>query len=186
MTGASGSGKTTLVNLLLRHHDPDSGQVLLDGEPVSSFTLDSLRRAIAVVSQRVELLNASIADNLRLAVPDATDDELSGVLDEVGLAAEVRGMDHGLETVIGPRGTRLSGGQAQRLTVARAILQGPKVLVLDEFTASLDPRLAAEIRTNLARCLPAATVVEISHGQDHDGEVVVMDRGHLVEPVTTG
>ena len=186
VTGASGSGKTTLVNLLLRHHDPDSGQVLLDGEPVSSFTLDSLRRAIAVVSQRVELLNASIADNLRLAVPDATDDELSGVLDEVGLAAEVRGMDHGLETVIGPRGTRLSGGQAQRLTVARAILQGPKVLVLDEFTASLDPRLAAEIRTNLARCLPAATVVEISHGQDHDGEVVVMDRGHLVEPVTTG
>ena len=186
VTGASGSGKTTLVNLLLRHHDPDSGQVLLDGEPVSSFTLDSLRRAIAVVSQRVELLNASIADNLRLAVPDATDDELSGVLDEVGLAAEVRGMDHGLETVIGPRGTRLSGGQAQRLTVARAILQRPKVLVLDEFTASLDPRLAAEIRTNLARCLPAATVVEISHGQDHDGEVVVMDRGHLVEPVTTG
>ena len=186
VTGASGSGKTTLVNLLLRHHDPDSGQVLLDGEPVSSFTLDSLRRAIAVVSQRVELLNASIADNLRLAVPDATDDELWGVLDEVGLAAEVRGMDHGLETVIGPRGIRLSGGQAQRLTVARAILQRPKVLVLDEFTASLDPRLAAEVRTNLARCLPGVTVVEISHGQDHDGEVVAMDMGHIVEPATMG
>lgn len=95
-------------------------------------------------------------------------------------------MDRGLGTVIGPRGTRLSGGQAQRLTVARAILQQPRILVLDEFTASLDPRLAAEIRTNLARCLPAVTVVEISHGQDHDGEVVVMDRGHLVEPATMG
>ena len=186
VTGASGSGKTTLVNLLLRHHDPDSGQILLDGEPVSSFTLDSLRRTMAVVSQRVELLNASIADNLRLAVPNASDDDLWQVLGEVGLAEEVRGMDRGLGTVIGPRGTRLSGGQAQRLTVARAILQQPRILVLDEFTASLDPRLAAEIRTNLARCLPAVTVVEISHGQDHDGEVVVMDRGHLVEPATMG
>ncbi|AOG29235.1 ABC transporter permease [Cutibacterium avidum] len=186
VTGASGSGKTTLVNLLLRHHDPDSGQILLDGEPVSSFTLDSLRRTMAVVSQRVELLNASIADNLRLAVPNASDDDLWQVLGEVGLAEEVRGMDRGLGTVIGPRGTRLSGGQAQRLTVARAILQQPRILVLDEFTASLDPRLAAEIRTNLARCLPAVTVVEISHGQDHDGEVVVMDRGHLVEPAMMG
>lgn len=186
VTGASGSGKTTLVNLLLRHHDPDSGQILLDGEPVSSFTLDSLRRTMAVVSQRVELLSASIADNLRMAVPNASDDDLWQVLGEVGLAEEVRGMDRGLGTVIGPRGTRLSGGQAQRLTVARAILQQPRILVLDEFTASLDPRLAAEIRTNLARCLPAVTVVEISHGQDHDGEVVVMDRGHLVEPATMG
>ncbi|MDO4411667.1 amino acid ABC transporter ATP-binding/permease protein [Cutibacterium sp.] len=184
--GASGSGKTTLVNLLLRHYDPDCGQVLLDGEPVSSFTLDSLRRSIAVVSQRVELLNASIADNLRLAVPGATDEQLWGVLDEVGLAAEVRGMEQGLGTMIGPRGTRLSGGQAQRLTVARAILQRPSVLVLDEFTASLDPRLAGEIRANLARCLPAVTVVEISHGHDHGGEVVVMDKGRVVEPMSLG
>ncbi|WCC80599.1 ABC transporter ATP-binding protein [Cutibacterium equinum] len=186
VTGVSGSGKTTLVNVLLRHHDPDSGQVLLDGEPVSSFTLDSLRRCIAVVSQRVELLNASIADNLRLAVPDASDDDLWQVLQEVGLADEVRGMEDGLSTVIGPRGTRLSGGQAQRLTVARAILQKPSILVLDEFTASVDPGLAAEIRTNLARCLPEVTVVEISHGLDHDGEVVVMDRGRMVDPATIG
>ena len=110
MTGASGSGKTTLVNLLLRHHDPDVGQVLVDGEPVSSFTLDSLRRCVGVVSQRVELLNASIADNLRLVVPAAGDGELWRVLGEVGLADEVRGMEAGLRTVVGSGGTRLSGG----------------------------------------------------------------------------
>ena len=110
VTGASGSGKTTLVNLLLRHHDPDVGQVLVDGEPVSSFTLDSLRRCVGVVSQRVELLNASIADNLRLVAPAAGDGELWRVLGEVGLADEVRGMEAGLRTVVGPAGTRLSGG----------------------------------------------------------------------------
>ena len=181
VTGASGSGKTTLVNLLLRHHDPDVGQVLVDGDPVSSFTLDSLRRSIGVVSQRVELLNASIADNLRLVAPDAGDGELWRVLGEVGLAGEVRGMEAGLRTVVGPAGTRLSGGQAQRLTVARVILQRPRVLILDEFTASVDPDLAVEIRVNLARCLPGVTVVEISHECDCGGETVVVDRGRVVK-----
>ena len=181
VAGASGSGKTTLVNLLLRHHDPDAGQVLVDGEPVSLFTLDSLRRSVAVVSQRVELLNASVADNLRLVAPDAGDGELWRVLGEVDLADEVRGMEAGLRTVVGSGGTRLSGGQAQRLTVARAILQQPRVLILDEFTASLDPGLAAEIRVNLARCLPEVTVVEISHECDRVGETVVMDRGRIVK-----
>ena len=181
VAGASGSGKTTLVNLLLRHHDPDAGQVLVDGEPVSLFTLDSLRRSVAVVSQRVELLNASVADNLRLVAPDAGDGELWRVLGEVDLADEVRGMEAGLRTVVGSGGTRLSGGQAQRLTVARAILQQPRVLILDEFTASLDPGLAAEICVNLARCLPEVTVVEISHECDRVGETVVMDRGRIVK-----
>ena len=181
VAGASGSGKTTLVNLLLRHHDPDAGQVLVDGEPVSLFTLDSLRRSVAVVSQRVELLNASVADNLRLVAPDAGDGELWRVLGEVDLADEVRGMEAGLRTIVGSGGTRLSGGQAQRLTVARAILQQPRVLILDEFTASLDPGLAAEIRVNLARCLPEVTVVEISHECDRVGETVVMDRGRIVK-----
>lgn len=181
VAGASGSGKTTLVNLLLRHHDPDAGQVLVDGEPVSLVTLDSLRRSVAVVSQRVELLNASVADNLRLVAPDAGDGELWRVLGEVDLADEVRGMEAGLRTIVGSGGTRLSGGQAQRLTVARAILQQPRVLILDEFTASLDPGLAAEIRVNLARCLPEVTVVEISHECDRVGETVVMDRGRIVK-----
>ena len=181
VAGASGSGKTTLVNLLLRHHDPDAGQVLVDGEPVSLFTLDSLRRSVAVVSQRVELLNASVADNLRLVAPDAGDGELWRVLGEVDLADEVRGMEAGLRTIVGSGGTRLSGGQAQRLTVARAILQQPRVLILDEFTASLDPGLAAEICVNLARCLPEVTVVEISHECDRVGETVVMDRGRIVK-----
>ena len=181
LIGPNGSGKTTLVNLLLRHHDPDVGQVLVDGEPVSSFTLDSLRRCVGVVSQRVELLNASIADNLRLVAPAAGDGELWRVLGEVGLADEVRGMEAGLRTVVGPAGTRLSGGQAQRLTVARVILQRPRVLILDEFTASVDPDLAAEIRVNLARCLPGVTVVEISHECDCGGETVVLDRGRVVK-----
>ena len=154
---------------------------VVDGDPVSSFTLDSLRRSIGVVSQRVELLNASIADNLRLVAPDAGDGELWRVLGEVGLAGEVRGMEAGLRTVVGPAGTRLSGGQAQRLTVARVILQRPRVLILDEFTASVDPDLAVEIRVNLARCLPGVTVVEISHECDCGGETVVLDRGRVVK-----
>lgn len=175
IAGASGSGKTTLVNLLLRHHDPDSGRVLIDGVPVTRFTLDSLRRQVAVVSQRVELLNSTIAENLRLADPDASDEDLWRVLGQVGLDEEVRGMTDGLETIIGQHAARLSGGQAQRLTVARAILQRPRVLVLDEFTASLDPALAAEIRDSLARCLPGVTVVEISHGEVVGDEVVSLD-----------
>ena len=100
---------------------------------------------------------------------------------EVGLADEVGGMEAGLRTVVGPAGTRLSGGQAQRLTVARVILQRPRVLILDEFTASVDPDLAAEIRVNLARCLPGVTVVEISHECDCGGETVVLDRGRVVK-----
>ena len=103
------------------------------------------------------------------------------VLGEVGLADEVGGMEAGLRTVVGPAGTRLSGGQAQRLTVARVILQRPRVLILDEFTASVDPDLAAEIRVNLARCLPGVTVVEISHECDCGGETVVVDRGRVVK-----
>ena len=128
VTGASGSGKTTLVNLLLRHHDPDVGQVLVDGEPVSSFTLDSLRRCVGVVSQRVELLNASIADNLRLVAPAAGDGELWRVLGEVGLADEVRGMEAGLRTVVGPAGTRLSGGSGSAVNSSQgdsAAAEGP-------------------------------------------------------------
>ena len=103
------------------------------------------------------------------------------VLGEVGLADEVRGTEAGLRTVVGPAGTRLSGGQAQRLTVARVILQRPRVLILDEFTASVDPDLAVEIRVNLARCLPGVTVVEISHECDCGGETVVVDRGRVVK-----
>ena len=103
------------------------------------------------------------------------------VLGEVGLADEVRGTEAGLRTVVGPAGTRLSGGQAQRLTVARVILQRPRVLILDEFTASVDPDLAVEIRVNLARCLPGVTVVEISHECDCGGETVVLDRGRVVK-----
>ncbi|MFC5384733.1 thiol reductant ABC exporter subunit CydC [Aquamicrobium segne] len=183
LVGRSGSGKSTLIQLLQRHDDPRSGQVAIDGVPVDRFTLDSLRRNVVAVSQKNQLLATTLAENLRLGAPDATDDELWEALAIVGLADEVQAMPEGLDTHTGQNGSALSGGQAQRVCLARALLMHPKILVLDEFTANLNIELEDEIRKALAKWDSELTIIEITHrlrATAHADVISVLDQGRIV------
>ncbi|MCF2706949.1 ABC transporter ATP-binding protein [Arcanobacterium haemolyticum] len=181
--GPSGSGKSTTVQMLLRYDDPQSGDVLLDGEPVTQYTLDSLRRNVVAVSQKNQLLNATIWENVTLGVPEASEADVWRVLRDVHLDEEIAAMPEGLRTHTGQAGSALSGGQAQRLCLARALLMKPAVLVLDEFTANLNVDLEREIREDIAAALPGATVIEVTHrvesATDAD-QIVMLDRGKVV------
>ncbi len=181
--GNSGSGKSSLVQLLQRWDDPTSGTVLLGGIPVTQIPLDELRHAVVFVSQRVDLLCTSIAENLRLGNPQASEADLWEALAAVEMEAEIAATADGLDTQVGEAGTGLSGGQAQRLSLARALLMKPRVLVLDEFTSSINPELEAQIRMNLRRCCPNVTMVEVSHGSEHmvdADQIVLLDAGQRV------
>lgn len=183
LVGRSGSGKSTLVQLLLRYDDPASGQITLDDVPVSRFRLDALRRNVVVVSQKNQMLDATLAENLRLGVPDASDDDLWQALETAGFADEVRAMPDGLATPVGRNGSALSGGQVQRACLARALVMHPRVLVLDEFTANLDAALEARIREALEQRRGEITIVEVTHRLEatHTADrVVVLDRGRVV------
>lgn len=183
IVGPSGSGKSTAVSMLLRYDNPTAGQILVDDMPIQRYTVDSLRHAIVLVSQRCQLLNASIRENVNLGVPEAGEEEIWEVLETVCLADEVRSMPKSLDTSVGQSGSRLSGGQAQRLCLARALLMRPRVLVLDEFAANLNRRLEDSIRRNLAKKIPGVTVIEITHRLESAraaDRVLLMDRGMLV------
>lgn len=187
LLGHSGSGKSTLAQLLLRYDDPQSGRITLDGVPITGYSLDSLRRHIVAVSQRNQLLDSTLALNLRLGAPDASDQQLWDVLEAVGLADEVRAMPEGLATSVGPNGSALSGGQAQRVCLARALLMNPKVLVLDEFTANLNTELESEIRSSIDTWPEEMTIIEISHRPEatvNADVVAVIDGGRLVAGVS--
>lgn len=161
--GPSGCGKSTAVQLLLRYDDPSSGEILLGGRRVQEYALDSLRRAVAFVPQRADMLRGSIAENLRLGAPNASDEELWEALRIAHIDTDVRAMPSGLDELTGTEGSGLSGGQIQRIVLARALLTQPKVLVLDEFTANLPEALDAEIRADLARAYPDLTIIEVTH-----------------------
>lgn len=182
--GHSGSGKTTAAQLLLRFDDPAEGQILLDGIDIREFTLDSLRSALVLVPQKAQMLTGSIADNLRLGAPAASDEDLWAALETACLADEVRAFPDALTTEVGAGGAELSGGQLQRLALARALLLNPKVLVLDEFTANLNTDLEATVRERLAHDYPGISIIEISHRTDHldatGQQVVTFERGQLL------
>ena len=180
--GASGSGKSTAAQLLLRYDEVTGGDILINGISVRDYTLDSLRRAIVLVPQRGQVLDTTIAENLRLGAPDATDEDLWHALAIAELDDEVRAMPEELATRTGRDGRELSGGQLQRLCLARALLVKPWVLVLDEFTANLNIDLEARIRANLEHALPGLTVIEITHRLEHldsADRVFEFDRGKV-------
>lgn len=162
----SGSGKSTAVQLLVRYDDPTSGTVYLGDSPVTDYTLTSLRRSVALVPQRPELLNTTIRDNLLLAAPDATESELWQALALAHIDDDIRQMPAGLNTPTGTEGSGLSGGQMQRLCLARALLTSPRVLVLDEFTANVNSELDEAIHRSLQQALPHLTIIEITHQRD--------------------
>lgn len=189
VVGVSGSGKSTLGALLLRGWDPDTGVVALDGVGLRELPLDELRRRVALAPQRPVLLSGTIASNLRLAAPDAPEELLREALRTVDLDAWVDGLPDGMETVLRERGTEVSGGQRQRLALARALVAGPEVLVLDEALSQLDAATAATVRSRLIEHHPGLTIVEITHRADlvpDDSAVVVLDAGRVVETGLAG
>ncbi|MET7297261.1 ATP-binding cassette domain-containing protein [Streptomyces griseoloalbus] len=182
IVGPSGAGKSTLLTLLLRHHDPRAGRITLGGRPTTEYALDSLRQGIAVVSQETYLFHATIADNLRLARPDATDDELTRVARTAGVHDEIAALPDGYATVVGERGATLSGGQRQRLALARALLADAPVLVLDEATSAVDERREADIVRELLKAAGGRTVLVVAHrlaAVRHADRIVVLDAGRV-------
>ncbi len=163
LVGSSGAGKSTTASLLARLYDVDSGAVRLSGVDVRDATFASLKTTVGMVTQDGHLFHESIRANLKLAAPDATDEQLWEALDRARLSDVVAAMPDGLDTVVGERGYRLSGGQRQRLTIARLLLGGSRVVVLDEATASLDSESEAAVQQALAEALEGRTSIVIAH-----------------------
>lgn len=184
LVGATGSGKSTLARLLLRFYDPDTGTVRLDGRSLRDYRLASLRDAVSLVNAESTIFDMTIAENLRLSRPQASDQQLWWALAMAGLDEEVKAMSGGLQHRVASQGTDLSGGQRQRLSLARALLRQSQVLILDEHTAHLPPSLASGINDNLRAMVPRPTVLEITHNLDQIAQadwVAVLDLGLIVE-----
>lgn len=163
LSGGSGVGKSTLIDLLQRHHDPQSGRVLLGDVDVRELDLFQLRRRIAVVSQDIVLFRGSLADNLAYAVPDASREAIAEVARLAQLDSLIESLPEGLDSPLGERGQQLSGGQKQRIAIARALLQDPLILVLDEATSAVDEATEREVIDAIDRLFAARTRILISH-----------------------
>ena len=183
VVGVSGGGKSTLAHLLPRGFDPDSGTVRLGGVDVAHLSLDELRSRVGFVAQRPTMFSRTLADNLRLAAPDAPDDDLVAALRIAALDDWLAGLPEGLAMRIGERGSTLSGGQLQRIALARALVARPSVLVLDEALSQLDGPTARVVRDRLAALPGPTTVIEVTHRVDLIDDatfVAVLDAGRLV------
>ncbi|MCU1370696.1 MAG: ABC-type multidrug transport system, ATPase and permease component [Ilumatobacteraceae bacterium] len=184
LVGPSGAGKTTISQLIPRLYDVTSGAVRLDGIDVRDLTQASLRAAIGVVSQDPHLFHESVADNLRYAKPDATDDELVAAARAARIHDVVAALPDGYATVVGERGHRMSGGEKQRLAIARMLLKDPAVVILDEATSNLDSENEAAVQDALAEALRGRTSIVIAHRLstivDAD-RILVLDHGRLIQ-----
>lgn len=182
--GRSGAGKSTLIDLLMGLNLPEKGQVLIDGNPLTSDNLLSLRQAVSYVPQDPFLFNASIRENLQLVVPDTSEERIWEALEFSSAAEFVRNLPQGLDTLIGDRGIRLSGGERQRIVLARAILRKPSILVLDEATSALDTENEAKIQKALDKLKGSMTIVVIAHRLStirNADQVVVLDQGNIIQ-----
>ena len=184
LVGSSGAGKSTIASLLARLYDVDSGAVRLNGTDVRDVSFASLKETVGMVTQDGHLFHETIASNLRMAAPDATDDELWQALERARLGDVIGQMPDGLDTVVGERGYRLSGGQRQRLTIARLLLGRSRVVVLDEATASLDSASEAAVQQALAEALAGRTSIVIAHRLSTvraADTILVVEDGRIVE-----
>lgn len=184
VVGPTGAGKSTLGYLVPRLYDVTGGRVTLDGVDVRDLDFDTLARAVGVVSQETYLFHASVADNLRFAKPDATDEELHQAAKAAQIHDHIASLPDGYDTVVGERGHRFSGGEKQRLAIARTILRDPPVLILDEATSALDTRTEAAVQDAIDALSANRTTLTIAHrlstvrGAD---QIVVLDAGRAVE-----
>jgi ATP-binding cassette, subfamily B, bacterial len=187
LVGPSGAGKTTVTYLIPRLYDVTEGRVLIDGHDVRSLSLATLAGNIGVVTQENYLFHDTIAANLRYARPDATDEEVRAAATAANIDDFISGLPDGYRTVVGERGYRLSGGEKQRVAIARVILKDPRILVLDEATSHLDARSEALIQSALERVMAGRTSFVIAHRLSTvlaADRILVLDRGRLVEQGT--
>jgi ATP-binding cassette, subfamily B, heavy metal transporter len=184
VVGASGSGKSTLVRLLVRLVEPDGGEITLDGVPLAQLSLPSLRQAIAVVPQDTVLFNDTIGYNIAFGRANSTQEEVERAAKLAHLHDFVMSLPDKYQTRVGERGVKLSGGEKQRISIARAALKQPRIYVFDEATSSLDSRTEAEIMNNLREISHNSTTLVIAHRLStvvHADEIVVLESGAIVE-----
>lgn len=183
-SGRPAAGKSTLGCLVPRLYDVTGGRVTLDGVDVRDLDFDTLARGIGVVSQETYLFHASVADNLRFAKPDATDEELHAAARAAQIHDHIAALPDGYDTVVGERGHRFSGGEKQRLAIARTILRDPPVLILDEATSALDTRTEHAVQQAIDALSANRTTVTIAHRLStvrEADQIVVLDSGRAVE-----
>jgi ATP-binding cassette subfamily B protein len=184
VVGATGSGKSTLSYLVPRLYDVTAGRVTIDGTDVRDLTFDTLAAAVGVVSQETYLFHASVAENLRFAKPDATDEEIHAAARAAQIHDHITGLPDGYDTLVGERGYRFSGGEKQRLAIARTILRNPPVLILDEATSALDTRTEQAVQDAIDTLSAGRTTITIAHRlstiRDAD-QIVVLDAGRIIE-----
>jgi ATP-binding cassette subfamily B protein len=184
LVGATGAGKSTLSKLLTRQYDPTAGTIAFGGVDLRDAKLESLSRRIVLLPQEGHLFSGTIADNVRLAQPDATDDEVTAAVERIGALDRFSALPAGLQTEVQTRGLRLSAGERQLVGLARVALADPAVIVLDEATSSLDPGTEAAVELALAAVAEGRTMVTIAHRlstAERADRVAVMERGRLVE-----
>ncbi|CAI3958738.1 ABC-type transport system involved in cytochrome bd biosynthesis [Commensalibacter communis] len=184
LVGVSGSGKTTITNLLQRFFDVDNGEILIGDINIRNMLLDDLHSLISVVSQDIFLFHGTIAENLRLAKPDASEQELHHVATAACINGFIEKLPQGYETMVGERGANLSGGQRQRIAIARALLKNSPILILDEATSNLDPENEKAIQESLDTLTQGRTTLIIAHRLStiqHVNQILVFENGKLVE-----
>jgi ATP-binding cassette subfamily B protein len=180
--GPSGAGKSTLADLLVRFYDPDQGTIRLDGRDLREVRVSDLRREVILVDQSSFLFQASVRENLAYGKPDATLEEIAAAARAAAIHDHIQAMPRGYETILGERGLTLSAGERHRMTLARALLRNPSVLVLDEPTAALDAETEREIVESLAAVLRGRTAILITHRASLAAiadQVITLDRGKL-------
>ena len=187
IVGHSGAGKTTLTSLIVRAMDPTHGQILIDGQDLRAISLASLRKNIVIVAQETFLFNASIRENIAYARPEANLDEVIEAARAANILDLIDGMPEGVDTVVGERGVRLSGGEKQRIAIARALLKDPPILILDEATSSVDTESERLIQESLSRLLVGRTTFIIAHRLAtvrYADRIVVLSDGRVAESGT--
>jgi ATP-binding cassette subfamily B protein len=184
LVGHSGAGKSTFINLLCRFYDPDGGSISIDGIPIRSISQTDLRKQIGVVLQETFLFEGSIAENIAYAKPEATPEDIMRAAKIANAHDFIVRMPDGYDTQVGERGHKLSGGEKQRVAIARAVIHDPRILILDEATASVDTETERQIQEAIARLVHGRTTFAIAHRLStlrNADRLVVLDRGRISE-----
>ncbi len=184
LVGLSGSGKSTLLNLIPRIYDPTSGEISIDGQSVNEISLFSLRKEISIVDQNITLFDDTVFNNIKYAKPDATDDQVFKAAEASMCSEFINKLENQFNTNIGENGVKLSGGEKQRLSIARAFLKDSKIILLDEATSSLDSDTEEKIQKALEVLTKNKTTIVIAHRLStilNSNQIFVMDEGKIID-----